>query len=265
MGRSRRWDVIAVVLMLGLGSAHAETDTEKGLRLAVEARRQDAGWRDMQAVIKMVLHNRQGQPSVRNLRTRVQERPDDGDWSIVIFDEPKDLRGTALLTYSHKATPDDQWLYLPTLKRVKRIASSNKSGPFMGSEFAFEDLSATTVEKFKNYRWLRDEPCGEGLQCYVVERVPADANSGYARQVTWVDRKHYRIVRMDFYDRRNALLKTLNISGYRAYEGRYWRADQFEMVNHQTGKRTTLSFEDYRFGNGFTERDFDQNSLSAAR
>ena len=108
----------------------------------------------------MVLRNKQGQESRRQLHIKVLEVADDGDKSLTVFDEPRDVKGTALLTHAHKQEADDQWLYLPALKRVKRISSSNKSGSFMGSEFAYEDMSAQEVEKF-TYRYLRDEPCGD--------------------------------------------------------------------------------------------------------
>ena len=107
----------------------------------------------------MVLRNKQGQESRRQLRVKIFEVAGDGDKSMFVFDEPRDVKGTALLIHAHRESTDGQWLYLPALKRVKRISSSNRSGSFMGSEFAYEDMSAQEVERF-TYRYLRDEPCG---------------------------------------------------------------------------------------------------------
>ncbi|NIT13503.1 MAG: outer membrane lipoprotein-sorting protein, partial [Candidatus Dadabacteria bacterium] len=98
-----------------------------------------------------------------------------GDKSITVFDEPRDIEGTALLSHTKILDPDDQWLYLPAVKRVKRISSKNKSGPFVGSEFAYEDLLSQEVDKY-NYKWLKDEKCGD-LECHVVERYPLYENS----------------------------------------------------------------------------------------
>ena len=95
----------------------------------------------------MTLKNRAGKTSRRIIRIKTLESKGDGDKSLSLFDEPADVKGTSMLTYSHGLKPDDQWLYLPALKRVKRINSRNKSGPFMGSEFAFEDLGSQEVEK----------------------------------------------------------------------------------------------------------------------
>ena len=138
-----------VVLSIALASgAYAESPEEKGLAIAQEMDRRDRGWKDQRATLVMTLRNRQGQESRRALRINTLEVDDDGDKSLTVFDSPRDVKGTAFLSFTHSTKPDDQWLYLPALKRVKRISSRNKSGSFMGSEFAYEDLSSQEVEKF---------------------------------------------------------------------------------------------------------------------
>ena len=101
----------------------------------------------------MTLRNSRGRQSRRSLKIRQLEVAADGDKLLVVFDTPKNIRGTALLSYSHKFASDDQWLYLPAMKRVKRITSHNRSGPFLSSEFAYEDLALQEVEKFR-YRLI---------------------------------------------------------------------------------------------------------------
>jgi outer membrane lipoprotein-sorting protein len=257
----RLW--LCALLTLLLPEARAETPEEQGLAIAVEADRRDTGWRDMTATMTMVLRNRQGEESTREIRVRQLEVAGDGDKGLTIFDEPRDVQGTAFLTFTHKTGPDDQWLYLPALKRVKRISSKNKSGPFMGSEFAYEDIASNEVEKY-TYRYLRDE-VHEGMDCFVLERYPVDPNSGYTRQVAWIDKAEYRPQKIVYYDRKDALLKTLTFDGYRQYLDQYWRADRYYMENHQTGKSTELFWRDYRFRTGLGERDFDKNSLKRVR
>ncbi len=244
-------------------AAMAETPEQKGLAIAEEADRRNIGWQDSTADMTMVLRNKRGDESVRTLRVQSLEMQDDGDKSLTIFDEPKDVRGTALLTFTHKVDADDQWLYLPALKRVKRIASRNKSGPFMGSEFAFEDLSSQEIEKY-SYKYLRDEACGT-LTCFVVERFPKDEYSGYTRQIAWIDQTEYRVQKVDYYDRKESLLKTLTASGYTQYLGKFWRPSENLMVNHQTGKSTVLTWDNYKFQNGLSDNDFTKNSLKRAR
>ena len=256
--------LLAALLTLPLyNSAFAETPEEKGRAIAVEADKRDSGWKDQKSDMKMILRNRQGQETEREIRNKQLEVEGDGDKSMSIFDSPADVKGTAFLSYTHATKPDDQWLFLPALKRVKRISSNNKSGPFMGSEFAYEDITSQEVEKY-SYKWIQDEAY-EGRDTFVLERYPAYKHSGYTKQVAWVDKEMYQPLKVDFYDRKGDLLKTLTYHGYKKYLDKYWRPDRMEMVNHITKKSTTLRWENYAFDNGFTDRDFDQNSLKRAR
>ena len=241
----------------------AETAEEKGLAIAVEADKRDEGFSDSTADMTMVLKNKQGDTSTRNIRIKTLEIIGDGDKSMSIFDEPADVRGTAFLTFSHAIKPDEQWLYLPALKRVKRINSKNKSGPFMGSEFAYEDIASQEVEKY-TYKYLRDETLN-GVDCFVIERYPAYEHSGYTRQLGWINKAEYRPEKIVFYDRKDTLLKTLNYEGYRQYLDKFWRADAMHMENHQTGKSTTLTWSNYQFRTGLEDNDFNKNSLKRAR
>lgn len=247
-------------------AAIAETPEELGLRIAQEGDARETGYGDSEVVMRMVLRNRQGEESQRNFRTKSLEVLDDGDKSMSIFDEPRDVKGTALLTFTHKSDSDDQWLYLPALKRVKRISSENRSGSFVGSEFAYEDLSSQEVEKY-TYKHIADEPCpgAEDLTCWKIERYPTDENSGYTRQISWADHGEYRPWKIDFYDRKDAHLKTLIFSDYRQYLGKFWRAHVLSMVNHQTGKSTDLRMDEFSFQTGLKDRDFNQKALSRAR
>ncbi len=255
---------LIISLLLLPFPATAETPEEKGLAIAQGADRRDTGFRDLTAKMLMVLRNRHGQESKRKIRIRTLEVEGDGDKSLSIFDNPRDVKGTAFLTFTHKVGDDDQWLYLPALKRVKRISSRNKSGSFMGSEFAYEDIASQEVEKY-TYKWIRDEVY-DRQECFVIERYPVDKkNSGYTRQVVWIDKSEYREWKVEYYDRKKSLLKTLTIKGYKKYLDKYWRADEMNMVNHQNGKSTRLVWSGYKFRTGLKDRDFNKNSLKRAR
>ncbi len=253
----------ALVLLLSAQPLlHAESAEEKGRAIAAESIARDSGWGDMMAEMQMILRNKQGEESLREIHMQSLEQENDGDKSLTVFDKPLDVKGTAFLSFSHAVGADDQWLYLPALKRVKRISSRNKSGPFMGSEFAYEDLSSFELEKY-TYKYIKDETMNE-QECFVVEQYPVDKNSGYTRRVVWIDKQEYRVQRAEFYDRKNSELKTLSYSGYKQYLNRYWRPDQMDMINHQTGKSTELRWMNYQFGNGLSEADFNKNSLKRA-
>ena len=244
----------------------AETEAEKkGQQIAVEVDRRDAGFRDTNAILEMVLKDRSGRQSVRELRIMVYEVADqsNGDKTLVQFNRPRDIAGTMLLSFSHFEKNDDQWLFLPALKRVKRISSSNKSGPFVGSEFSYEDIVSQEHQRYR-HRWLRDEPCGAEI-CFVVERLPRDRNSGYTRQVVLFDQRHYRPMRIEYYDRRNAHLKSLHYKDYQHYRDRFWRSHEMVMQNHQSGKSTILRFKQYEFTVGLEESIFRPNRLRTMR
>ena len=260
--------LVLLVLVPPFLLVQADTAEEKGLAIAVEADLRDMEFGDSSSELLMILRNRRGDESRRQLRSKVLEVQGDGDKSLVVFDTPPDVKGTAMLTFSYKTGNDDRWLCLPALKRVTRISTSNKSGSFMGSEFAYEDLASEEVKKFA-YKWLRDEQCPtEGyrsLACFVIERYPVDRNSGYTRQVAWIEQKDYRTLKIDYYDRKNALLKSLSLMKYNQYLKRYWRPDEMFMINHQTGKSTRLVWENYEFRSGLDESDFTRSSLRRVR
>jgi len=242
---------------------HAETPQEKGLAIAQEVERRDSGWGDTEVSLQMVLRNRQGDESTRSIRLRILEVNGDGDKSVTIFDSPRDVKGTSFLSFSHIVEADDQWLYLPALKRVKRISSVNKSGPFMGSQFSYEDLASFEVGKY-HYRYLRDEML-DGKDTFVVENVPKYEYSGYTRQLVWIDKARYIPLKVDYYDRKDALLKTQRFNNYKQYTGHYWRAHEQIMEHYQNGKVTLLKLAEYKFNTGLSDRDFDKSSLKRVR
>lgn len=254
--------IITLIVWAFAGIVIAQTPADKGLEIAIKADQVDQGFGSSTTALTMILTNKQGQESTRLMENRTLEQDEDGDKSLIVFKSPKDVEGTATLTYSHKEGSDDQWLYLPSIKRVKRISSSNKSGPFMGSEFAYEDLSSQEVEKY-SYSFLKEDEV-HGSPALVVERIPFDEKSGYSRHLVWYNKANYRIEKVEFYDRKNQLLKTLTQTDYSLYLDNYWRAKEYAMVNHQTGKQTRLIFEDYAFQTGLTEADFSQNGLMRA-
>ena len=265
MNLKRELPSLAVaVLLMAMAYAVQASDDTRGFDIAAHSDRTDLGFGDSEVELRMVLQNAAGQESTRSLRIATLEKPDEtvGDKSLVVFDTPRDIEGTALLSHAKILDPDDQWLYLPALKRTKRISSSNKSGPFVGSEFAFEDFTAIELNKF-DYTYVGEEACGD-LMCDVLERTPRYENSGYTKQVSWVDQTDFQIRKVEFYDRRGDLLKVLELTDYRNYDG-IWRAHKLSMSNVQTNKQTDLIYGDYAFNTGLAENDFVKGRLSRLR
>ena len=240
-----RFGLILALLVGAPSIGFAEDAGAKGLRIAKEADAFNAGFLGESSMMEMVLINAHGDETVRKMESKVLEVSDDGDKSIITFEWPNDVKGTKMLTWSHKVGNDDQWLYLPSLKRVKRISSRNKSGAFMGSEFAYEDLGSQEVEKY-TYKWLRDEELN-GRPVWVMERRPVDKRSGYSLQTVWMDKEHRQAHKIEYYDRKEEKLKTFTFEGYTQF-GKHWRPASIFADNHQTGKKSKLTWNNRKNG-----------------
>ncbi len=259
---------VILILNLYLGvflsaNVFAEQSQDKGLEISKKAKEKDLGWTDSQTDLEMILRNEHGETSIRKMRLKSLEIENDGDKSLTIFDSPRDVKGTAFLSFSHLEGNDDQWLYLPALRQVRRISSRNKTGSFMSSEFSFEDLTSFEVAKYA-YNYLRDESIG-GEDTWVIEQFPLDKYSGYKRRIVWIDKSEYRTVKTEFYDRKDSLLKTLTLSKFHLYLDKYWRPEKMEMINHQSGKSTILNYTTFKIKQGLSDKDFNRNALKRAR
>jgi len=252
-----------VVFSFFSGETFALSAEERGLEIAREVDLRDTGFKDSSNETIMILRDKYGNERERLLRNRTMEVVGDGDKSIVIFDNPGDVKGTAFLSFTHKVGSDDQWLFLPALKKVKRISSSNKTGAFMNSEFSFEDIASQEVEKY-TYKYVREDTHND-IKVFVNEADPVDSKSGYSKLEIHIDAERYIPLKIEFYNRGGAHKKTLSLEDYQQYKGQFWRAHTWKMNNHQTGKSTVLKLSNFSFGNGFTVKDFDKNSLSRAK
>lgn len=246
------------------------TPEVQGQAIAEEFDARDSGFGDVSSTMEMTLTNAHGDSIRRNMRNKIMEVIDPsrrkGDKSMIVFDNPRDVAGTALLSHAHILEPDDQWLYLPALERVKRISSKNKSGPFLGSEFAYEDITGNEIGKY-SWQYLATEACptAPDLQCFRLHTEPLYEHSGYTKRIVWLDTAEFRPMQIDYYDRKGAHMKTQTYHNYRQYLDRFWRAHDWEIRNLLTGKSTRLRFLNFDFRSGLTEDDFTTAALKRAK
>lgn len=240
----------------------AETPEEKGFRIAAKSDRMDNGFGTSIATLKMILKNAAGKSTTRTLEIRTMEKPSEevGDKSINLFFTPADVEGTALLSHAKILESDDQWLYLPELARVKRISSSNKSGPFVGSEFAFEDLTASELMKY-DYKYLETKEFN-GMTVDVVQWIPRYDRSGYSRLKAYYDQEIHQIRQIKYFNRGGAHFKTMTLNDYQNHGGDIWRSHNMSMQNHLTGKSTTLEYSEFKFGVDLDENEFKPSALT---
>ncbi len=217
-----------------------------------------SGFEDAVSTMEMTLINTRGQEKTRTMKMQVLEGEDE-DKSLMEFLSPSDVKGTKFLNYEHVDKDDDQWLYLPALKRVKRIASKNKSGSFMGSEFSYEDLSAFNVKKYI-YEGDAEEVLEDGVAMYKTSSKPKSKYSGYTKQVSWVDKENFLVRKTEYYDRKKKLLKTAYFGDYKNFDGVY-RIGSIVMKNIQNDKTTKLKWIDEKIKNGLSDKDFHKRHL----
>lgn len=246
--------------------AQSLNPTKMGYALIEEADKRDIGYGDFSVAMEMILINAQGQKSIREMETKTLENPnlDAGDKSLIIFHKPRDIRGSTLLTHAHVEKDDDQWLYLPKIKMVKRISSANKSGPFMNSEFSYEDIVPAEITKY-TYKYIGETSCDNGMDCIKIERIPNYKNSGYTKQILWLDKEELRIWKIDSYDKKKSKLKTMTVENYNLYLNKFWRPTLTLMKNHQTNKATELHWKPFQFKVGLNSNDFTKAKLKRTR
>ncbi len=208
-----------------------------GKQLAYYTDQRDSGWRDYYAKATMTLTDARGDKVTRDVLFKILEGGN-GNKTVVRFQSPADIRGVAALIYEHPGSTDDSWLYLPSNRRTRRISGANRTASFQGTEFTYEDLSQVVVE---NYTWkfLGNGTAGSA-QVYKLEAKPNYKDTGYSKIVAYLNKDLWRWEKAEFYDKANRLLKTVTFSNWRQYHGRFWRANSYTMVNHQTRKSTKI-------------------------
>lgn len=221
--------------VLGQGTAlNAQSTADQIMR---EADRINQDFIGERVTFTMVLINAQGDRTERRFTLEMKEDKKDGNLSRIEFESPENVRGTILLTHAHKSADDDQWLYLPSAKRSRRIAAANKSGAFMGSEFTYEDLTPFVLSKF-SYARLPDDTA-EGKPCFKIERKSLVEGSGYSREVMWLSKETLMPVTIEYYDRKNDLLKVASYRDEHVF-GKHHRHDLVRVENRQTRRVSEL-------------------------
>ncbi len=231
---------LAVGWMLG-GVAGAQETADKGtdIMTKVAENRRLAG---SEAIVEMRIVNEKGEERVRKLKmaTKLSE---DGktEKRIYRFMEPEDVEGTGVLVFDHEAKADDIWIYLPALRKTRRVVSSERTQSFMGSEFTYGDLNIPVLTEY-SYKYLGEEDQG-GERCYKIEVTPKPGTKdGYQRKVYWISKKSYAVRRGLYYDGSGGLLKELLTQDVRLLDADHqrWRTTRMEMINKQNGRRSVF-------------------------
>lgn len=176
------------------------------------------------------------------------------------FLSPPDVKGTVSLLIEHADKDDEIWIYLPALKKVRRLVSSDKKSSFVGTDFSYGDVIGYKVNEW-NYKLLKEETV-DGQPCYVIESTPKSdtvkSNSGYSKRVAWIRKDNQFMVKGDFYDEAGEPLKTLTFSDIQQVDSKRgkWQAMKLEANNAQTGHRTIIKFENFKVNQNVKDEFF---------
>ncbi len=209
----------------------------------------------------MLLVDNKGRKEQRIIKTYAKDLGDEQNRFLIVFIIPATVRGTALLTWEHNNRDDDQWLYLPSQRKLQRIAQGSQKSYFMGTDLTYEDLKSDNIDDY-TYNTLTSKKI-DGHDCYVIEARPATEQkkkeSGYARRVLWVRKDIFFSVKIEYYDRRDRHIKTQTNLDLVNLEGTVWRPKKALVDNHKRNHKTLVAVKSIEInipiGNDlFTER-----------
>lgn len=213
---------------------------------------------DQTAVLTMTLTNASGQTRVRKIQ-QFSKDLGDSEKSIMFFQSPADVKNTSFMNWSYEDDKaDDQWIYLPALKKVKRISSDSKSDYYMGSDFTYDDLGDRKLNA-DNHKLLREETIS-GKLCYVIESKSKDEDYLYSKTTTWIDKSNFIGVKKEFYDEDGELLKILTIKNVEQVAGFYIITNS-EMKNVQKNHSTTMALTDVKINIGISPDKFTERMM----
>lgn len=182
--------------------------------------------------LKMTIEEADGSKKERELT--ILRKNGAGARALVRLNQPADLKGLSLLTIS-EGGKEDQYLYLPSDKKSRRILGSNKKGKFLDSEIAFEDMQISTYKEFENTVTKDD-----GKLIEIESRAKSGSDSSYGKIVTWISKADYRVEKVDYYDKAGKLLKQAEFKDYAKVGDKFWRAKKVQVRNAQSGRKTAL-------------------------
>ena len=222
---------------------------------------------DEKTSVRITLANPQGKVQERNLHWITITLPSGDKRSLVTFDLPKAIKGTGLLTHENKGRDDERWLYLPALKKTRRISGSDKSDTFMGTDFAYEDLVTEEPEHY-DYAYPAIQDCGPS--CVKVIATPSTAqekvDSGYARREITVDTTTHMITAVEYFNKAGIHAKSFTASDFQAVNARgALRPFRMEMVDHINQHTTVMAFQGYEIDTGIPQDAISLRALTQGR
>ena len=213
---------------------------------------------DQTADLTMTLINKSGKERIRKIKQFTKDMGD-VEKSIMFFQSPADVKNTSFMSWTYDSDKsDDQWIYLPAIKKVKRISSDSKSDYFMGSDFTYDDLGDRKLDD-DTHKLLREENI-DGVDYYVVESIPKDEDYMYSKTITWVRKDNFIGLKKEFFDEDEELLKILKIKKFEEISG-ILVVTNSEMENVQKNHRTTMVLTNIKINSGIPASKFSERMM----
>lgn len=168
---------------------------------------------------RMIIYAKDGSTTER-LLDQYSSDTKEGTRTVIVFQKPASVAGTRFLTVENRGKADDRWIFLPSLGKIRRISSSESSGSFMGTDFSYEDVSFTDRDYTEDSHALLREETLDGKDCWVIESKPKDQSFQYSKTISWIGKADQVTIRAQFFDKRGALLKQLDLGSLETVQGR---------------------------------------------
>ena len=245
---------IVAIALIALVSLSAALSGEEVMQ---EVYTRDSG-NNMSANLVMTLTNSRGSTRERSIQ-QYRQNDSDGEKKIMFFLAPSDVKNTSFLSYSYAdGRSDDQWIYLPALNRVKRVASDKKNDSFMGSDFTYDDMG-TRHPSADTHKVIRTETI-DGRKCLVVESIPKEAKPTYAKTLAWVVENEWIGLKKEFYLPNGKVGKKLEIDSYEKTDG-VWVITDMTMSNLDKNSSTRIRMLDVTFNNDLKDSVFTERQM----
>jgi len=248
--------IIAIIIVMGF-SPEMTGQNLTGKQIIEKVYNRPTG-DDQTSDLAMTLINKSGAQRLREIKQFTMDLGD-VEKSIMFFVSPADVKNTSFMSWTYNSDQsDDQWIYLPALKKTKRISSDSKSDYFMGSDFTYDDLGDRKLED-DTHKLLREETL-DGKECYVVESLSKDEDYMYSKTLVWVNKSNFIGVKKEFYDEDEDLLKVLAIKKVEEISG-IWVITNSEMKNVQKNHRTTMVLNNVQINTGMSASKFTERMM----
>jgi hypothetical protein len=211
----------------------------------------------------MVITAKNGSTSERVLDQYSKDGPY-GSRMIIVFQRPANVAGTRFLTMDNASGGEDRWIFLPSLGKIRRVAASEGGGNFMGTDFSYDDISSMDRDIDKDTHSVLREETLNGAPCYVIQSVPKDSGYQYSKTITWIDKARSLIYKAEMYNRRDELVKVMEISGYRDVQGRPTPMET-KVSTRAAGTFTTIYMDIVKYDDPIPEGVFTTTYLETGR